>query len=245
MKKIAIFTEGQSEVIFIRHILTQLIGYEYASFECLELRSEILQTIPYKHTPPNALIHYQIINVGTDEKVLSAIIERHEKFESAGYEIIGLRDMYSAAYKKKSTQIEDGLNQYFIKKTKEAIDALNKAELIRFFFAIMEIEAWLLGFHENISRLNDDLTPENILSKTGINIQIVDPEITFFQPASQLRQILNIAEINYGKHKEDIERIVSGITLKDIETLIKENRCNSFALLVSELERSFLEATKG
>lgn len=100
MKKIVVFTEGQGELIFVRHILIQLIGYEQLSFECFDLRSDLLLTVPYKHNPPNAQIHYLIVNVGTDERVLSAIIDRYEKFVNQGFEIVGLRDMYSAEYRK-------------------------------------------------------------------------------------------------------------------------------------------------
>lgn len=110
MKKVVVFTEGQGELIFVRHVLIQLVGYEQLSFECFDLKSDRLLNVPYKRNPPNARIHYQIINVGTDERVLSAIVERYEKFVNMGFEVVGLRDMYSAEYKKKTTQINQNIN---------------------------------------------------------------------------------------------------------------------------------------
>ena len=34
MRKVAIFTEGSSEQIFVRHLLTQVIGWGKISFDC-------------------------------------------------------------------------------------------------------------------------------------------------------------------------------------------------------------------
>lgn len=239
MKKIVVFTEGQGEVIFTRHILTQMIGYEHLSFECFELNSDRLLPVPHKYHSPSALIHYQIINVGTDERVLSAIIERHEKFTSRGFEVIGLRDMYSAEYKKKSSQIDQRTNDFILNATSNIIRALSNADKIHFFFAIMELESWLLGVYRNFERIDASLTVENIRDNLGFDLQIIDPETTFFQPAIQLKQVLSLANISYDKHKSNMESIVSNITFDDLKHLVDSTRCRSFASFFSELQRQF------
>jgi hypothetical protein len=185
MKKIVVFTEGQGELIFVRHVLLQLIGYERLSFECFELKADRLLQVPHKHTPPNALIHHHIINVGTDERVLSAIVERYEKFVNMGFEVIGLRDMYSAEYKKKTSQVDQNINVLFRNIVDNVINGLNNSERIHFFFAIMELEAWLLGLYENFEMINPLLTVEAIRNGLGFDLQIINPETTFFQPAIQ------------------------------------------------------------
>ncbi len=58
MKKIAIFTEGQGELIFMRWLLPGVLGYENVSFECMELYSDQIQTVPYKYSPTNPLLPY-------------------------------------------------------------------------------------------------------------------------------------------------------------------------------------------
>ncbi len=242
MKKVVVFTEGQGELIFVRHVLIQLVGYEQLSFECFDLKSDRLLHVPYKHNPPNALIHYQIINVGTDERVLSAIVERHEKFVSMGFEVIGLRDMYSAEYKKITNQIEQHINVLFRNSVANVINAMNNAEKIRFFFAIMELEAWLLGLYENFERISPLLTPENIHKNLGFDLRVIDSETTFFQPAVQFAQVLNLANVSYDKHKSEMESIISNITIDDLNNLVNTGRCNSFALFFSELQREFSEA---
>ena len=171
MKKIAVFTEGQGELIFIRHLLIQTIGYEWLSFECFELYSDRLQPVAYSFSSPNAIIHYQIINVGTDERVLSAIVDRQEKLIEQGHEIVGLRDMYSESYRKKSNQIDAKTNDFFRETFNEIVNRLSGAEHVRFFFAIMELEAWLLGMHEIFQRIDPSLTPENIEKMLGFNLR--------------------------------------------------------------------------
>jgi len=72
MKKIAIFVEGQGEQIFIRNLLFcgDLVNLSEVSFECIDLRGN---PTPFPYRNPNAEVHFQIVNVGNDEKVLSAI----------------------------------------------------------------------------------------------------------------------------------------------------------------------------
>lgn len=242
MKKVVVFTEGQGELIFVRHVLLQLIGYERLSFECFELKADRLLQVPHKHNPPNALIHYQIINVGTDERVLSAIIERYEKFVSLGFEVVGLRDMYSAEYKKKSNQIDQNVNMIIRNAVDNVINGMNNADKIHFFFATMELEAWLLGIYGIFERIDASLTPESIRENLGFDIRVVDPETTFFHPAVQLEQILNLAGKNYDKQKSEMESIVSSITIDDLNNLVNAPRCNSFYLFFSELQREFVNA---
>lgn len=245
MKKIVVFTEGQGELIFVRHILTQLIGYEQLSFECFDLRAERLLTVPYKHNPPNAIIHYQIINVGTDEKVLSAILERYERFVNQGFEVVGLRDMYSSEYKKKSYQTDEKINDLIRNTVRNVINELHDANRIHFFFAVMELESWLLGIYENFERIDASLTADYIRDSLGFDLRIINPETEFFQPAVQFGQVLNLANENYDKHKSEMENIVRDITLDDLNRLINSTRCASFALFFSELQREFREAHIG
>ena len=75
----------------------------------------------------------------------------------------------------------------------------------------------------------------------GLDLQAVDPEIVFFHPSNELKVILRRVSINYDKHWKQMQSIVSGILLEDIMELIDNKHCNSFALLVSEIEREYDE----
>ncbi len=243
MKKIVVFTEGRGELIFLRHILIKLIGLNDLSFECFSLISDELRNIPYPYINVNAPVHYLIINVGTDERVLSAIEERYEGYLSRGYEIIGLRDMYCKRYQERSpTYIAQDANDYFRNSSEEYVQRFTNPEKIHFFFSIMELEAWLLGLYCFLERLDPLLTTENINNQLGFNLEAIDPETTFYHPAIDFGRILNLANINYDKHIGQMESIVSHITLDDINRLLQRNRCSSFALLYKEIEREFYES---
>ena len=103
MRKVAIFTEGQSEQIFIRHLLLQVMDCSKISFRCLRLYAGRDIPAKYDYLNPNAEIHFLIVNVGQDEKVLSILKEREANLIRKGFDrIVGLRDMYSEEYSKRS-----------------------------------------------------------------------------------------------------------------------------------------------
>jgi hypothetical protein len=95
----AVFVEGQGEQIFVRHLLNYLLEPDKFSFECLCLRAENLERVPYSHKNEYAEVHFLIINTQGDGSVLPAIKKREKGLFSQDYhKIIGLRDMYSQAY---------------------------------------------------------------------------------------------------------------------------------------------------
>ncbi len=100
MTKFAIFVEGQTELITVREFLLREFSY-LISLECRTLfKASELKKAEYDFPNPAAHIHFQIVNVGNDNAVLSRILVREGHMWTAGYErIIGLRDMYSQAYK--------------------------------------------------------------------------------------------------------------------------------------------------
>lgn len=101
MRKIAIFAEGQSELIFIRSLLPVIFSWENVSFNCFNLYAQQMVQTNYEYHGGNAEILFLIINVGNDETVLGAIKDRENDLINKGYEkIIALRDMYSENYLK-------------------------------------------------------------------------------------------------------------------------------------------------
>lgn len=243
MKKIVVFTEGRGELIFIRHLLIQIVGYEHLSFQCFDLISDTYRKVSYTLDNPNALIYFEIINVGTDTRVLSSITKYHNRYIELGYDIIGLRDMYSEEYKKKSGVINQDVSSYFQDLVKDYLNKLNNPERIHFFFAVMELEAWFLGLYKILERVNPLLNVENIRVQLGFDLEAVDPETNFFHPAIKFAQVLNLANINYDKHTGEVESFVSRILLNDIHDFVSADCCNSFVLLFSEIQRQYDEVS--
>ena len=242
INKIAVFVEGQGELIFFRKMILHLLSDINIpfSFECLKLNSGDFCDVPYKQNNPEAIVHFMIINVGNDERVLTVIKEREENLLQNGYsKIIGLRDMYSKAYRKKSLGIiNENVNNQFIKSVESIIQLMSDPEKVSFYFSIMEIEAWWLSMYSIFVKINELLTVDYINENLGFRLDILDPEKEFFHPATVLTQVLNLIEIPYKKKLHDVELIINCIDIIDIKKVLTSGKCNSFKLFIDEILNS-------
>lgn len=240
MKKVVIFVEGNTELIFVREYLRKRFEFEYEDLEieCRKRQFKRFDEVPFQIPNPNAKFHFRIIDSGSDVKVLDDILEDEQRLYNLGYQkIIGLRDMYSENYIKiveQSRVIQTDINQKFIDVSQERINQKAKnPDSISFCFAIMEVEAWLLGIGAIWEKKG--IPNQMILEELGQDLSIIDPEIMFFHPAREVEKILAIAEENYDKHAKEVESLVGKITKQNFETLFESNKCNSFKQFVAAL----------
>jgi hypothetical protein len=239
MKKIAIFVEGQTELIFVREYLLKQFEYQDIDLECRNLfRDEKIQSAKYDFPNTEAKFHFQIINVGSDTSVLQRILKREQLLWNAGYErIIGLRDMYSSDYieaMKQPREIKPELNRKFIEGTNKTLEQKAiKPQNIKFHFAIMELEAWFLG----ITKLweHKGINNQIITEKLGFDLSGIDPETTFLHPAETIKDILKIINEPYRKQASEVESLVSYIEKQDFEDLQNSQKCTSFREFTSNL----------
>ncbi|MFK7934275.1 MAG: DUF4276 family protein [Saprospiraceae bacterium] len=232
MRKVAIFVEGQTELIFIRESLPKLMGYQHISFDCYTLQTDSnFQTTDYSYPiTEETRFYFQIINVGGDNAVISRLLRREQFLLRSGFElIIGLRDMYSQQYRRlaENREISNDLNQQFINAAREQIEQkAERPELISFLFAIMEIEAWFLGCEGVFEKVDARLTNQFIAQNLGFNLSDIDPEETFFHPANAVEQIFDLVEKDYKKGSS----LVNNIDADDLELLhLNQERCASFS----------------
>lgn len=232
MRKVAIFVEGQSELIFVREFLLQWFNYN-VDIECFALRTgDAIYAPEYPFPNTQAPLHFQIINANSDIAVLTQIFRHEQQLYNAGYEIIiGLRDMFSEAYIKtvKNRTINLSENALFREGVINTIrqKAVN-AEAIRFCFAIMEIEAWWLG----IPTLWADLE-EPVRKQFGD--AFADPE-SVFHPAVLIKNIQQSRQKDYTKHNTEVESIVGKISREDYVELHDSRRCPSFCEFVGYIQ---------
>lgn len=238
MMKTAIFVEGQTELILIREFLLKWFDYKI-SVNCFNLfQKDNLTLAEYKFSNPESDKYFQIINVGNDAVVLQRILDQEKYLFRNGFsKIIGLRDMYSLAYRKevKDHLIDEKVNQKFIEGHNRELKAIAKnAENIHFHFAIMEIETWLWGLSKVFDKIDNRLTINYIKNKTGYDLTD-DPEIMLFHPSKSLAELLQSVNKSYNKSKGDVSSFESLIEKKDYETLYKSNKCKAFKLFVNDL----------
>jgi len=231
--KTAIFVEGQTELILVREMLLKLFDYQNISLECFNLFSvESLHPVEYAFPNEKARYHFQIINVGNDNAVLDRLLKRENSLWKAGFDrIIGLRDMYSSAYKEivGASKINEEVNAKFKEGHQAQIDdSASRPEQIYFRFAIMEAEAWLLGLPSIFEKTDQQLTIDFIEQQLGYNLKEIDPETTFFHPANQIEAIFGLVGKTYSKSKGDVNAMVSFIKKVDYSLLNSKEKCNSF-----------------
>lgn len=239
MKKIAVFAEGQTEQIFVRELLLRVLNPAKLSFECLELKANTFSVVPYKYANPHAEIHFMMINVHGDERVLSSVREREKDLiEKSGYDrIIAIRDMYSEAYAKRSPgRINDSVTVDFLHSHNAIIQKMTYPPKIRLHFAIMEIEAWFLGMYNLFSKVDHVLTVDHIREQLGIDLTITDPQKEYFRPSHQVSMICELCGRTYSKKRDEVESICSNMELVDFENAIENSRCECFADLYQEIE---------
>ncbi len=229
MRRIAVFVEGQTELIIVRELLFKKFHYN-VDLICQELWRDEYRHAEYDNPCPDATFHYLIVNVGNDNRVLSVIMRNEKTMIEKGYErIIGLRDMYSQEYKELTTEI----NTHIIEaKRQAALDYIKSNSknppLIFFNFAIMETEAWFLAINHLLERINPILTYEFICKNTGHDLELVDPEKTFPCPADILAEIYKLIGANYDKHRGDIEKLAKVTDIEHYDSLYDSNKCASF-----------------
>ena len=234
IKKTAIFLEGQTELILVREFLLRLFEYQHISLECFTLFTD-RNFVPTEYAFPNteATYHFQLINVGNDQSVISRMLRREQFLLNSGFDkILGLRDMYSKSYREeaKDHKINPAISQKFIDGHKKQIDRnAKRPENISFHFAIMEIEAWILGIRSLFTKIDKRLTDEFIQKKLSINLAEIDPEEVFFHPSKVLDDIFRLIESRYDKKKGDVSAIANLITKEDYESLHQRDFCNSFS----------------
>ncbi|MFH0846987.1 MAG: hypothetical protein V1894_02870 [Chloroflexota bacterium] len=238
MKKIAIFTEGQTELIFVRTLLKMLKAYSKLSFECFKLNAGSLAKKPYSFSCPDPQLHFMIIDVHNDETVLTAIRDREKGLIEKGfYEIVGLRDLYSEAYEKRSRGvISEPVSNELIKSHKTVIKQMNYPNKIKLYYSIMEIEAWFLAMYNLFQKINSKLTVAFINQHLKVDLQSIDPQKFFFRPSKEIVRIYSLCGFDYDKSEHCIESLCSKIDRSDFLSATTNGRCSSLSSFYRQIE---------
>lgn len=232
MRKTAIFVEGDAELIFVREFLLILFEYQNVEIECRKLNYKLGASIivDYDFPANNAQNHFHIINVGNDVSVVSQMNKNAQRLRNVGYSlIVGLRDMFSEQYIKEcagNRVVQNELNAKFIEGHQNSLSQTQNIIKADITFAIMEIEAWILGMPQVFEKKHNSLTIDYIKNVINIDLQ-QDPE-SIFHPAVALEKILNSVGLRYGKHEKELESLLSKITREDYFLLLESEKCMSF-----------------
>lgn len=199
MSALAIFLEGQTELVFVECLLFKMLGYQHLRIELQEQYGGRYYNLGVRGAPPENTYHkILLVNCTCDGKVLPAIEERANKLQTAGYDLIlGLRDIYPRPSRE--------LDEIY----KETADRLVSMPLTcKIVIAVREIEAWFIADTEHFVRYNSLLTPAFIQQKIGIDVAQQDVE-QISHPAKLLNQIYSLVGGTYDKKLKEAHRVVS------------------------------------
>ena len=206
-RKLAVFVEGQTELIFVRELLKLWYGYDVnvVGFDCYNLHAKEFYDAEYRYGSEDSENYFMIVNVGNDNSVLSSIIGRMKFLRNKGFQlVVGLRDMYSSQYIKDAQkhEIVEEVNLRHVNSVKEVLRDIDDGTFVDFHFAIMEIEAWFMGMDGFMERLDGSLTRDYIIQNLNISLDD-DPETTLFHPAAELSKLYALVGKQYDKHKSN------------------------------------------
>ncbi len=239
VSKVAVFVEGQAEHIFVREMLLKWYNYDCnkLGIDCYFLKAGEDREAPYSWGSHDSEHYFQIVNVGNDNSVLSTMLKRADGLKNAGFSLLlGLRDMFCDNYHKaaQSRMIRPDINARFMASHQKQIDDKGCTGFIRFHFAIMEVEAWLLGMPGLLTRVDGRLTDEWIKDECKYDMAS-DPEISCYHPAAVLDKIYGSIGLSYDKHEGDISKITSCMDNGMVEGLLMSWKCSSFKTFVADL----------
>jgi hypothetical protein len=224
MRKIAIFVEGQTELLFLDRLLVELatesgLAVEHAEALGGATRARQLKFLKKQTLHPHHKYYVLIVNCAGDSNVKSDIIERYEGLRRAGYAaVFGLRDVYGMFRYEDVAKLRAMLNV-----------GMPDGEIpVHLFLAIMEIEAWLLGEYTHFQRVSPLLTIDRIRKQLHFDPARDDLEQRW-HPAEDLDRIYKIAGTRYTKQRSNLER-----TLELID----------FGFFISNVSRRFPDAAR-
>ena len=205
MRKIAIFTEGQTEQIFAEFLLREIVGTHGLVIESYTARgggksgARSFRSLSLSG-PSNGATHFaMIVDCGTDNRVRSDIGDQYDSLIKSGYTtIIGIRDVFPEFTVSDIPKLRSGLN-YRLKSVPIQV---------QFILGVMEIESWFLAEHTHFSRIDPTLTVPKIIALLGFNPELEDLQLRI-NPASDLHMVYQIAGLAYRKKKNQALRTMS------------------------------------
>ena len=241
-RKVAVFVEGQTELVFVRDFLRNWYAYDerVLGFDCVTLFRDDMRTVPFSCGNEQSENYYLIVNIGNDSSVLSKMLKRMNSLREKEYTyVVGLRDMYSKQYRDfcGSASIDIELIKGIEDAAKEEINKSGGNGFLDLHFAVMEVEAWFIGMSHFLLEIDNRLTPDYIKEHTGVDVR-QNPEEAFFHPAAELNNIYQSVGKTYRKHLSDISAITAALNDDDYLNIFTSDRCPSFTKFAEVLLNS-------
>jgi len=232
MIRICIFVEGQTERILLEKLLSEYLGPLKFESESYKMLGDKLSVVRKRSIHSGIQIYALIYDVGSDGRVVSALLDRAEKMvKDHGYDhLIALRDLYPKRRDEKEA---------IIKKVKCLFNRFDFDDKLKFILAIMEVEAWFLADYSLFERIDTRLSAQYIKEKLAIDLTRDDPE-TYSHPAKVVNDIYQLIGRSYKKREKQCYEIVHKINYNYLYADEKvQKKISSFFYFLKHIDRIF------
>jgi hypothetical protein len=235
MKKLAIFVEGLTEQILVRHMLQAVLDRNRIAIQTVKITGGHNVRMSFTvmraaHVERSTDYYVLIYDCGGESNVKSYMLSQREKLVSSGYtRIIGLRDVFPTFTREEVPKLIRGLN----------FQLPQKRAYTHIYLAIMETEAWFLGEYHHLKKISPRLTPEFIQKHLGFNPRSQNMEERD-QPARDMKTVYQLVGHDYTKKKDRLNAVVSKLNFQFF-THDLAARMASLGLFVDGLEQFFNE----
>lgn len=235
MRKLAIFVEGLTEQILVRHMLRAVLDRNSIAIQAVKITGGHNVRMSFTvmraaHVNRQTAYYVLIYDCGGETNVKSYMLAHRQKLVSNGYQmILGLRDVYPTFERKDVVKLRRGLNHQLPQKHAKT----------RIHLGIMETEAWFLGEFHHLRRVSKRLSPEFVEKHLGFNPRTADIEGRD-HPTDDLKAVYRLAGHDYTKKKDRLNAVVSKLDFQYFTHGLCE-RMPSLDKFVRDIESFFNE----
>jgi hypothetical protein len=232
MKKIAIFVEGQTELIFMQKLIKEIIGNANLAFSIREASgsqdARRMLEIASPVIGESAVYYFMICNCHSDRTVKSDILRQMPTLRQEAYTLVlGIRDVFPVSdVQMLRNSIKHGLPNDI------------PTHII---LAVQEVEAWFIAEETHYEKISPKLTIETVNTICNIDIKN-DTTEKIPHPSEALKQIYMRGGTTYDKSKTKVERTVDFLDYENLYVNIRK-RNNSFNELLTDIESIFEAST--
>ncbi len=232
MRRIAIFVEGLTEQILVRHMLESVMKNRDIAIQTVKIsgghNARISFTVMQAARVNRSTGYYVLIyDCGGETNVKGYLMTQRQSLVDKGYTfILGLRDVYPNFSHADIPKLKKGLNQ-----------VPQKGAFTRIHLAVMETEAWFLGEYTHFLRISKKLTPGYIEKHLGFNPRTGSMEERE-RPADDLKRVYRLVNQDYTKKRTRLSHIVDNLDFHFFTGRLAK-RMNSLGEFVADLEHFF------
>jgi len=209
MKRLAIFVEGLTEQILVRHMLQAVLDRNRVAIQTVKITGghnvRMSFTVMRAAHVDNLTEYYVLVyDCGGETNVKGYMMAQRAKLVSSGYSmILGLRDAYPNFERSEVPKLLRGLNHKLPQ----------KRAITKIFLAVMETEAWFLGEYHHLKKVSGKLTPGFVEHHLGFNPQKENMEERE-RPAADMKAVYQLVGHDYTKKRDRLNAVVSKLNFR-------------------------------